>query len=717
MTTGPRRPRPLSKAQPRYCPLCDVEMDGATCAEHGVPTLNPAQALNASVEYVLDVGSVFAERYVIERVIAHGGTGTVFVAMQRSMNRKIALKVLQPQFVQKGPSLTRFYLEARAMSRLDHPNIVRVHEFGVDDRTQQPFLAMTLVEGHSLGDILRASPLDERRAARLLAQVARALVAAHAKQIIHRDLKPENIMVETLPDGTEHVLVLDFGMARIEADTDRRTTKVGTIAGTPAYMSPEQASSVDSDARTDLYSLGCILHECLAGRPPFDDPSSLSLLLSHVHREPPPLPELLIDGEPVSPALDALRRWLLQKEPERRPPTAKVVLDALTAVAEGNQAAACVAVGLASPQQADVPPEADRTTPITSPTDAVDEFAEVVVTQTEPAPPSPRAISVREYEEGAIVALPSMFDEYFDGAGLAQRLSEYPTIVFDFDRVRRMSSHGIREWMHFLQALPTHTYYCFVRCHPHVVAQFNVLAHFGERGELVSLYLPYVCPQCDDKIELLVDVRREKERFDRMEHPPLQCARCRIDSELDDLPEIYFMYVASRPRPAPPEQAAALLEGLTPRRTREQMMSVRKELSERMTMFRLAGIIDDNASFRRLAEGVEGPVLLDLAEVSDIRGAGVLRLLEFLAKTNCDIHVANAPLRMLERLFEDRLCEQVRFTTVTSTARCQRCGMEYPIRLSGDRRNETTQPWSCCGVRLGDFHAIESRLMRSREVT
>jgi serine/threonine protein kinase len=715
-------------------------MDETSCPEHDVPTLALSDVPVVPVDPEKLEGTMFADRYLIHGVVGSGGMGTIFVASQRSMKRKVALKVLHPELVRKGTGLTRFYRESRAVSLLDHPNIVRILDFGVDEKTFQPYIAMSLIEGRSLADVLQGGPIRETRAARILAQVSRALVTAHAKSVIHRDLKPENIMLQTLPEGTEHVTVLDFGVARVADDVDLRATRSGMIVGTPAYMAPEQISGGSAEIRSDLYSLGCILHECVTGRPPFDDPNAVACLLAHVSKDPPPLPEKLVNGEKPSAALDAMRLWLLAKDPERRPENAKIVLEVMSALGVGDQdnAARLLGIGLEKSRidrsatiddrdsfylktdlTGSLPPQSaislgDSRPPSLPP--LTGEFTEVVT----PADPpdvshSPREVAVRPDERGLLVRLPPVFDEHFDAKGLVKAISQPGPIVFDFDRVRRITSYGIREWSRFLKMLPEDRYFCFVRCRPSVVAQFNVLANFGDRGEMVSFYVPYFCPQCSEKMELLVDVRTEKERLNALEAPPLQCARCRVDAELEDVPEIYFHYVSEQPLPQPPREATQIIQGIGTRRARETVMGVTKEINEKLTIFRLRGIIDEKASFRRLAEGVEGIVLVDLAGVEELRGVGVERFLEFLAKTDCEIHLANARISMVQKLFEEPLAEQVRFATIAGTAVCPKCGRERDLKLAADLPydDEVTGESSavCCGAVLPGVSSLEARLL------
>jgi serine/threonine protein kinase/predicted ATPase len=323
----------------RYCPLCDRRMDDAECPTDGVPTVDLA-VINPQGAALVP-GTVVAERYQVEREIGEGAMGTVFLATRIGMKNRVALKVLRREVMVSQNLLKRFYQEARAVSSLDHPNIVRIVDFGIDVKTTLPFLAMEFVEGPTLRDLVLAyGRMPERRCAALLAQVAKALVEAHQKSVVHRDLKPANIVVCMLADGDEHVKVLDFGVAKVLDPAELggpRVTIPGTALGTPLYMSPEQASGRDVDSRSDLYSLGCILHELLTGEPPFMAQEMRQVMQKQLIEPAPALPQRLSDGDPPSHDLVALHKALLAKDRDDRPQSTAVVAWILGALSRGEQ--------------------------------------------------------------------------------------------------------------------------------------------------------------------------------------------------------------------------------------------------------------------------------------------------------------------------------------------------------------------------------------------
>lgn len=343
-------------AQPRFCPLCERRFGEKTCPDDGVPTVE-VQAVTGGGGATLEPGSVFGDRHRIVRVLGAGGMGEVYLATQLSVQRSVALKVLTAGSGPAGEKrIKRFYKEAQAACALHHPNIVRVYDFGVDDATRMPFLVLEYIEGETMAHLIaRERRVEERRAARLLAQVARGLVEAHQKGVVHRDLKPRNIMITVLADGAEHVRLLDFGIARMRPPDSKdempRLTAEGVAVGTPEYMSPEQARGRDPDFRSDLYSLGCVLGELLSGKPPFSATDAIAVMLSHVREAPPRL-----DAVPgISRECAELYAILLEKRPEDRPSSTRVVAQILQALASGDSVEARRLLAQERATQSDAP--------------------------------------------------------------------------------------------------------------------------------------------------------------------------------------------------------------------------------------------------------------------------------------------------------------------------------------------------------------------------
>ncbi|MCA9631965.1 MAG: protein kinase [Myxococcales bacterium] len=256
--------------------------------------------------------------YLVRRLVGEGGMGKVYEAEERLSKRRVALKVLRPELARSEDGRRLFLNEMTILAHLDHPNIVR--SLACTETDGQLVMALEFLEGHTLRELLtQRGRLDWAEALSITNQVASALAVAHRQEppIIHRDLKPENIMV--LPSGK--VKVMDFGIAKVLEALSRTTTQ---SVGTLQYMSPEQIDAVGVDARSDLYCLGLILYEMLAGVPPFESASPRELLNLQCTAPPPELPEDVRRGLPRG--IERLLYELLEKSPDDRPGSALDVL-------------------------------------------------------------------------------------------------------------------------------------------------------------------------------------------------------------------------------------------------------------------------------------------------------------------------------------------------------------------------------------------------------
>lgn len=277
------------------------------------------------------VGETINGTYLVQERIGGGGMGQVYKAVQLNLDRVVALKLLRPSFADDPVIVQRFHREARACSKLHHPNIIGVTDFG-QTADGALFMAMEFVPGRNLLTLLQEEfPLGEARVVHLVAQVLSALADAHEMGIVHRDLKPENVMVESRRDEPELVKVLDFGVAQIQqpGDGEGRLTQMGFVCGTPNYMSPEQASQQPVDGRSDLYAVGVILYELLTRCHPFDAPSPTEMARAHLVTPPPPMAQRAPPGHPLSSELEALVMRALAKRPEDRFQTAEEMRRAL----------------------------------------------------------------------------------------------------------------------------------------------------------------------------------------------------------------------------------------------------------------------------------------------------------------------------------------------------------------------------------------------------
>jgi len=269
----------------------------------------------------------------IDSLIGEGAMGAVYVAEDTRRGGQVALKVLVRDLAEDERFRRRFLRESKLAASLDHPNVVPIVDAGEEDGVL--YLAMELVDGVDLRELLRREGrLDPGRAINLVAQVAEALDAAHAAGLVHRDVKPANILVREEPDG-EHAYVCDFGLARHLSSASSLTTDRGLV-GTIDYIPPEQIEGGDIDGRADVYSLGCVLFECLAGTRPFDRETELSVVFAHLNEPPPRLSELRPE---LHAAFDAVFATALAKAPGERYSTCAELIRAAEAAAQGRMIA------------------------------------------------------------------------------------------------------------------------------------------------------------------------------------------------------------------------------------------------------------------------------------------------------------------------------------------------------------------------------------------
>lgn len=279
------------------------------------------------------VGHTVDGRYDLVRVLGRGGMGVVFEGVQRSMSRRVAVKMLQLGGVLEGESLQRFEREIGIIAGLRHSNIVNVLDSGRDAALGLFFIVMELIEGEPLSSLLGAPPATAHPAMALeiIYQVCAALTEPHAQGIIHRDIKPDNVLLMAMSDEAVQVKVVDFGVARAWSSGSEKLTGTGIALGTPAYMAPELCEAGEIDARTDLYAVGVMMYELLAGQPPFDGGGALAMMLKHINAPVPPLP----DVHPALarwPEVEALARKLMAKSPADRPQSARDVLRRIDAI-------------------------------------------------------------------------------------------------------------------------------------------------------------------------------------------------------------------------------------------------------------------------------------------------------------------------------------------------------------------------------------------------
>src|SRR5262252_5522380 len=301
----------------RFCTQC-----GAVLASSLAPTApasggaqSPAAFSPLSASGAL-TGRTLDQKYYLESKLGVGGMGTVYRAGRLLIGDRVAVKVLHPDRMADPHAVERFRREAQNASRLKHPNVVTVYDFGVSREGLR-----YLVHRHGRP--------AETVAAEIIRQVCAALDETHRQGIVHRDIKPENILVQTIPGGL-HVKVLDFGIAALRDGKAGRLTLTGAVVGTPHYMSPEHCLGEELDGRSDIYSLGIVLFEMLTGVVPFDSPTTTAIAIKHVN-DPPPPPRIL--NPKISPAVESVVLRALKKRRDARPQTAGEMARELIAAA------------------------------------------------------------------------------------------------------------------------------------------------------------------------------------------------------------------------------------------------------------------------------------------------------------------------------------------------------------------------------------------------
>lgn len=356
----------MAQTSKKFCAAClkEVSSDSFNCPGcGGLLTILHSRDL---------VGEILDGRFEVLELLGKGGMGIVYRARHRYLDRECAVKVLRADSADDPLAVARFLREAKAASGLTSPYTVRITDFGVSPDGLL-YLVMELLKGESMGDMLqRVGSLHWRKAFTYAIHVCRSLQEAHARHLWHRDIKPDNIFI-VREDGEEIAKVLDFGIAKW-GQKEETATDAGIICGTPEYLSPEQARGAEVDGRTDVYSLGAVLYEALAGRPPFEGESSVKVLMCHIMDKPVPLQELDLPA-PVPEEVAQLVMWTLKKKPRRRPTgvedLAAAMQEALDILPDADQ------TEVSTPRQPKSTPTGLQFLPLVSEEDTEDEVEEV----------------------------------------------------------------------------------------------------------------------------------------------------------------------------------------------------------------------------------------------------------------------------------------------------------------------------------------------------
>ena len=377
----------------RFCAKC-----GALLPTHSAEEKDPL------------IGQIVGGRYRVTQLLGEGGMGRVYVAEQQMGTnvRKVAVKTLQAQYAQDPQVLARFHRECGTVSELEHPNTIHFFDFG-QTPDGQLYIAMEFVQGQSLSTALQQGPMRPERVLKILAQVCGSLEEAHGRGVVHRDLKPDNIILTTRAGQADFVKVLDFGIAKRSEAKDKaqeqKLTQQGMVLGTPPYMSPEQFSGKELDARSDIYSLGVMAYEMLSGRLPFEANTAWEWATAHMTAAPCPFESIPAAAGVPAPMRQAILRALSKDRGDRQPDVRRFYED-LASAGSGTAAAPPIAVAHPAGGTAAMPAMGAPGGAGSNPGFAPQPVAYATPGgQAFPAPPPPPAAAARGGGKGLIIGL------------------------------------------------------------------------------------------------------------------------------------------------------------------------------------------------------------------------------------------------------------------------------------------------------------------------
>jgi len=656
------------------------------------------------------LAAVAAQKYEVLDRLAAGGMAEILAARVREgplQGRVLVLKRMLPHLARETAYTQMFQDEARILSMLDHPNVVRMYDSGTLDGL--PYIAMEYIEGH---DVRAAIIAEHRRGRRIplghvlaiVAGAAAGLDYAHERkdaggrplEIIHRDISPHNLLVTY--DGL--VKVVDFGIAKAQGRLNE--TRQTTLKGKLPYMSPEQAGGGSIDRRADVYALGAVLYELTTGKRPYRGKNDLQLLNAVLYT-PIPKPSTLVAEYPQE--LERIVMKALARDASQRYPRAEELRADLTAFARsvgldasanalGRYMQELFAVQLAEIRRA-------REEGVDLPTVLVgwardsdkQDDEEVERSGGERVTGQPWWVEERKVGAVKIVSLGGRITELFRGADVALRLEG--KVVLDLAEVERITSFGVREWLRMIDdSAGRLTELYLSRCTEAVVNQLRMIRRLSGKGQVVSFFAPYKCGSCGAQFEALLEGDRHGDQVRKGVAPAESCQRCGATAALDDDPRAYFSFASGMVSSAPPDVRAAL-ETIQPATT-----AVDKAVHGGVTRYRVRAILDESLRWGRLLEGAEGPIEVDLSRVPRSTGQGALllsRALRALGPEVKSVALVAAPAPFLEEMVRSR-DPRVKLVSARVPTWCAGCGAarEMDVQAGGK-----LPPCPSCGGALG----------------
>ena len=697
-----------------------------------------------------------SSRYQVLKHLASGGMAEVFLAREKSasgIEKLVVLKRVLPTHSKDAEFLRMFRDEGRIGALLQHPNLVQMFEMGTLEGS--PFISMEYLNGEDIRSIFRVlrrngQPMKLDTALTILSGVCAGLHCAHEAvgvdgkplSIVHRDVSPQNVIV-TYEGG---VKVVDFGIARSENRLNK--TENSVLKGKVSYMAPEQVLGATLDRRVDVYAVGVMLYEMTTGRRPHQADNEVAIIRSILDAPVEP-PERLVPGYP--PGLSAIVQKAMARERDVRYPTAQALQEALEGFAvhkgltlstlalgrtmrelfgERADAYRQVLAGTASPDvlrghsevAADKVEEHDVTNVMLGDGPVVPTDGRGTLVESAAFP----ALDQAEFKRVGPVTLVSFrgkLNEKFSGAVAGGVLSGQ--VVFDLRRVERVTSFGVREWLQMLAACePRVSELYLVQCSEPVVSQLSMVKRFAGPGKVLSFYAPYHCAACDQSFQGLLEVSVHGKALQRGEVPQLPCAACGQPADFDDDARSYLAF-GPAPLPPLPPQVQAVVDGLQAG-SNAAPERVEKFIEGQVTRVKVRAALDASVRWRRVLDGVEGEVAVDLLDVPRVEGGGVRQLATALLSLGEDVtgvRLLGATRPVLEGCAEALRRGRVTVESAVLEGTCPQCNAPRSsvvkateLRDALARRRPPFAPCRRCdtGLALGDISWLESVVEAAR---